>query len=144
MAGSSTKQPEDEVRRLVADWIRKADLDLDTATRLAADGERFRDIAAFHCQQAVEKYLKACLVRHQVEFPRTHDIERLLRILHSVESGIAVALVDAKWLTPFGVEIRYPGEVPGLLPEDQKRAIDLANRVKGAVMAVLAPYLAGV
>jgi HEPN domain-containing protein len=60
MAGSSTKQPEDEVRRLVADWIRKADLDLDTATRLAADGERFRDIAAFHCQQAVEKYLKPC------------------------------------------------------------------------------------
>lgn len=43
------RPPEDEIRRLVGDWIGKADLDLDTVGRLVAE-ERFRDIVAFHAQ----------------------------------------------------------------------------------------------
>jgi hypothetical protein len=31
------KPPEEEVRRLVAEWIGKADLDFDTAVRLAGE-----------------------------------------------------------------------------------------------------------
>ena len=61
MAEFSTRPPEEEIRRLVADWIKSADLDFDVATRLASDGEKFRNIIGFHCQQAVEKYLKAVL-----------------------------------------------------------------------------------
>ena len=64
MAESSMGPPEEEIRGLVADWIAKADLDFDTAVRLVAE-ERFRDIVAFHVQQAAEKYLKALLTRHQ-------------------------------------------------------------------------------
>jgi hypothetical protein len=41
------KPPEEEIRRLVAEWLGKADLDFDTVVRLAAE-ERFRDIVAFH------------------------------------------------------------------------------------------------
>ena len=74
------RPPEDEIRRLVGDWIAKADLDFDTAVRLVAE-ERFRDIVAFHAQQSTEKYLKAVLTRHQVEFPKTHVIRRLLILL---------------------------------------------------------------
>jgi HEPN domain-containing protein len=49
------KSREAELRDLVRDWLRKADLDCDVAARLASEGDRFRDIVAFHCQQAVEK-----------------------------------------------------------------------------------------
>ena len=35
----------------------------------------------FHCQQCVEKYIKAMLVLHEVEFPRIHDIGELIRLL---------------------------------------------------------------
>jgi HEPN domain-containing protein len=136
------KSREAELRDLVRDWLRKADLDCDVAARLASEGDGFRDIVAFHCQQPVEKYVKAVLVRHQVEFRKTHDIERLLQILRGVEPSIADELVDAKWLTPFGVDIRYPGDFPETLPGDETRALWLAQGARGAAMALLSPFLA--
>jgi HEPN domain-containing protein len=63
------RPPEEEIRLLVAEWIRKADLDFKTAVRLSAEGE-FRDVVGFHAQQAAEKYLKALLTRRQIEFKR--------------------------------------------------------------------------
>lgn len=86
MAGSSIRPPEEEIRLLVAEWIAKADLDLKTAIVLSTEPE-FRDVVGFHAQQAVEKYLKALLTRHQVEFPKTHITRRLLILLKPVESG---------------------------------------------------------
>jgi hypothetical protein len=104
MAGSSIRPPEDAIRRLVAEWLSKADLDHRTAARLRAEDE-FRDIVAFHAQQAVEKYLKALLTFHQIEFPKTHVIRRLLILLEPVQPSLVAALDDANWLTPFGSEI---------------------------------------
>jgi HEPN domain-containing protein len=134
--------PEEEIRGLVADWIAKADLDFDTAVRLVAE-ERFRDIVAFHPQQAAEKYLKALLTRHQTEFPKTHVIRRLLILLGPVEPLIAEELDDANWLSPYGAEIRYPGDRSETVPGDQVRALQLAQKVRDTVMATLAPYLSG-
>ncbi len=142
MADSSIK-PEEEIRRLVADWTRKANRDFAVATHLATEGERFRDAVGFHCQQALEKYLKAVLVRHQVEFAKTHDLDRLLGILRSVAPEIAEASSEAGWLTPFGVDFRYPGDFAETLPEDERRAVALASHVKSAFLATLAPYLSG-
>jgi len=136
------KSREAELRDLVRDWLRKADLDCDVAARLASEGDRFRDIVAFHCHQAVEKYVKAILVRNQVEFRKTHDIERLLNILRVVEPSIADGLANAKWLTPFGVDIRYPGDFPEALPGDETRALGLARGAREAAMALLSPFLA--
>ncbi len=53
---------EDELRILVRDWMKKAELDLAVAGRLAGEADRFRDAVAFHSQQAAEKYVKALLV----------------------------------------------------------------------------------
>ncbi len=78
------RPPEEEIRRLVAEWIKKANLDFSTSVRLSAE-PKFRDIVVFHAQQAVEKYLKAFLTRHQTEFPKTHVIRRLLLLLQPVE-----------------------------------------------------------
>ena len=36
------------------------------------------EIAAFHCQQAVEKTLKGFLVYRKIDFERIHDLGRLL------------------------------------------------------------------
>jgi HEPN domain-containing protein len=132
---------EDELRLLVVDWAKKAELDLAVAGRLAGEADRFRDAVAFHSQQAAEKYLKALLVRHQVEFPKTHDIEKLLELLRPVEPQVFEMLLDAKWLTPFGVDIRYPGDFPETLPGDERKALQLAQRVQDTVMGVLGAYL---
>ena len=135
------RPPEQEIRLLVGEWIRKADLDFKTVVRLSPEGE-FRDIVGFHAQQAAEKYLKALLTRHQIEFPKTHVIRRLLILLEPVDPAMVKVLDDANWLSPFGAEIRYPGDRAEALPGVEVRARQLAQKVRDAVMAVLDPYLA--
>ncbi len=51
-------------------------------------------------------------------------------MLGTVQPEIVEPLLDAKWLTPFGVEVRYPGDFPETLPGDEKRAVELAGRVR--------------
>ena len=67
------KPPDVALRELVLQWLDKAAADFDAAEQLSAQGGRFREIIAFHCQQAVEKYLKALLtlVRTFVEAGKT-------------------------------------------------------------------------
>ena len=87
------------LRELVVQWFEKADRDFDAAVYLLAQGGRFREIIAFHCQQAVEKHLKALLVRHQIEFPKTHDIRKLLGLIATVHPDLAESLHDADLLS---------------------------------------------
>src|ERR1035441_7544759 len=127
-----------EAEALRRQWIHKAAANLEVARRLAAEAAgnlRIREIVGFHCQQAAEKYLKALLTRRQIEFPKTHDIKTLL---HLAGAPVADSLSGAKWLTPFGVEIRYPGDTAEMLPGDEVRAIEIANQVKQGVLAMLA------
>lgn len=132
--------PDDEIRRLVAEWIKKAALDLKTAILLSQDLE-LRDIVGFHAQQAVEKYLKALLTRYQVEFPKTHVIRRLLILLEPVDPFVANRLDDTNWLSPFGAEIRYPGDRAEMQPGEEIKACALATTTRDTVMTVLDPYL---
>jgi HEPN domain-containing protein len=51
-----------QVIGIVAEWVAKAESDLKTAAlSVAAGRDSPTDTACFHCQQAVEKYLKALL-----------------------------------------------------------------------------------
>jgi len=135
---------QDEARlSLVRFWIAKADVDYHTAGRLLLDEEPIRESIAFHCQQAAEKYLKAFLVLHGIEFPKTHSIGRLLDLMSSVAPELAAALEEADLLTPFGVEIRYPGDLPELLPGQEQTAFNLALRTREKITEQLATHLAG-
>ncbi len=136
------RPPEEEIRLLVGEWLKKADLDFKTVVRLSSESE-FRDIVGFHAQQAAEKYLKALLTRHQIEFPKTHIIRRLLILLEPTDPEMVESLDDANWLSPFGAEIRYPGDRAEALPGEEVRARKIAQKVRDAVMVVLEPYLAG-
>ena len=137
------KQPEAALRELVLKWIEKAAADFDAAEQLCAHGGRFREIVAFHCQQAVEKYLKALLVRHQQEFPKTHDIAKLVDLLGAVDASLAESLRDADVLTPFGVDVRYPSDAPELPVGGETKVLDIARRVRDAVVMSLCVFLAG-
>jgi HEPN domain-containing protein len=68
------KPPEAALRQLVRQWLDKAAADFEAAEQLSAQGGRFREIVAFHCQQAVEKYLQA-LLPHPTSVPRDIEIQ---------------------------------------------------------------------
>lgn len=135
-------RPSDDLQReLVRHWLDKANEDFDAAELLLREGGRFRGVIAFHAQQAVEKYLKAVLVRHQAEFPKTHDIGRLLQRLAAADPVAAHALSGSDILTPYGVEMRYPGDAPELLPGEEHYAVQVARGVRDEVLNLLSPFL---
>ncbi len=70
-----------------------------------------RDIAdsiiGFHCQQAVEKSLKAVLLAREIKAPRTHDLEGLQRLCRSNGIEVPDRLDGVGRLSPYAVEHRY-------------------------------------
>ena len=132
---------EEVIRDFIQQWLSKADSDLAAAEILAAGemGDYFP--CAFHCQQAVEKLLKAFLVRHQIEFRKTHDLDRLLELASRSEPPLQEELASCTWLSPFGVEFRYPGDYPQVDRKTAKKALAEARRVQQVVMEHLAPRL---
>lgn len=130
--------PLEEVKRkLLAEWFRKARLDMDLAEHLVAEGPAFPSAVAFHCQQAAEKYIKAFLLWHEVDFPKTHDLEELLDLVATVNGDLASGLRDVIVLTPYGVELRYPSDRPDASPTEASEAVLLARKVRDAVLPLL-------
>jgi len=124
----------------VQGWLKKAEGDLRASeVMMRADLEDWF-AAAFHAQQAAEKFLKAFLVRHQIPFPKTHDIVQLLNLTAKADRSLKLELGAAAMLTPFGVEFRYPGEEVADR-EMAEHAFQEAKRVKEAVLKRLQPYL---
>ena len=124
-------------RKLVAQWLHKADTDLAVAGELLSSEHDFFYPACFHCQQAAEKYLKGLLTWHQVEFPKTHVIGDLLDLLATADAPLAESLADATALNPYGVEVRYPGDSPEPGRAEAAVALKLAMKVHDAVMRSL-------
>jgi HEPN domain-containing protein len=61
----------------------------------------------FHYQQAAEKLLKALLAARDVDFPKTHDLVRLLRLARAEGYEVPVVEEDLAQLAPFAVTLRY-------------------------------------
>lgn len=68
-----------EKAEYIENWLFRAREDVAVMNRLSDSGiEFYTSTICFHAQQAVEKYLKIFLIFHDVDFPRTHDVDFLL------------------------------------------------------------------
>ena len=131
------KPHEDTMKRIVNEWLRKADADMAVAERLLSDDAAFVNAVTFHCQQAAEKYIKAFLVWHEIDFPKTHDLEELLDLAEASNRDLAASLRDVIVLTPYGVDLRYPGDRPDATPDEAREAVQLAQQVRDAILPLL-------
>lgn len=66
-------------------------------------------MVAFHCQQAVEKALKAFLTLRAEPFEKTHDIGFLLDLCAPLDGEFETIRTIAAQLTDFATAFRYPG-----------------------------------
>lgn len=66
-----------------------------------------------------------------MEFPKTHDIKRLLDLLAGADPVLAEASVHAVELTPYGVEYLYPGEYPPVDADGASATPAVARRICG-------------
>jgi HEPN domain-containing protein len=130
--------PHDPVR--AADtraWLEKAALDLRSANAdLGVDPPIFGD-ALFHCQQAIEKALKAFLAWHDQPFLKTHDLGELGTRCAGLEANLEPLLRRAAPLTEYAWKYRNPGDVPNPAPRAATEALSFAQEVVEAIAARL-------
>jgi len=118
----------EKTNKTVRAWVEKADHDLGSAKIIYKFTPDYYDTIAFHCQQAVEKYLKATLLFYEIEFKKTHDLIYLCNLLpDSIQ--IPDELKDGlNKLSGFGVEVRSPDIVNYLSKEELRYSISIAEK----------------
>src|SRR5436190_475474 len=98
------------MKRLTAQWVRKAEADLGMANRLASAKPPFHDGVCFHCQQFAEKLLKGLLQEMGIVFPKSHDLLKLLGLALPHDSSLQKLWRGLRTLNRYAVDFRYPGE----------------------------------
>ena len=115
----------------VKQWLIKANEDLIVVNKLTEYEIIASSSVCFHCQQAVEKFLKAFLIANDIDVRKTHNIEYLLSECADIDTDFAE--IDPKELSDFGVDARYPGD---MYVPDESETLEykkLAFEVKGLV-----------
>jgi HEPN domain-containing protein len=122
--------------RPVEEWVKKAEDNYLSALTLARRRSRpVPDVVCNQCQQCAEKYLKALLVRHQLDFPKVHDLLQLEELVAHAEPDVRLIHADLAVLNPYGIDIRYPGLEA--TPEEAREAIKAIKQVRRFVRARL-------
>jgi HEPN domain-containing protein len=118
----------------IKQWIIKGDHDLGTAKITYLHIPEYIDTVTFHCQQAVEKYLKAYLIFQSTTFRFSHDLVYLLELINQNDSDFEEYYDSVSELQGYAVEIRYPNETIYLSNEKVEKAISIAKIVRELVV----------
>ena len=89
------------------EWLQKADEDFRAAEAL--DPHSTPGVICFHCQQCIEKHLKAAAAQHGLTVPRTHNLVTLSAHLGEVDDRYAALADGLEPLNAYAVLLRYPG-----------------------------------
>ncbi|NPV01499.1 MAG: HEPN domain-containing protein [Brevinematales bacterium] len=118
------------MNELLHTLMEKAGHDLETADRTSENRPEHTDIITFHCQQVVEKSLKAFLVNSERKIKRNHDIlELLAECIDIDESFIEFKTGIVYRLDEIGVSIRYTDIEDDPSPEEASEFCKYAKKV---------------
>ena len=118
----------DQIREAVKQWLAKAESDWSTIEILTASDHCPTESVCFHCQQYVEKLLKAFLTHKGIEAPKTHDVRRLVQLATPFESKLAGLAEESDTLTIHGVQSRYPGDLLRVDTAEMERLVNLSQK----------------
>ena len=127
----------DEVHRVVQEWTQKAQSDWAAVEILLASQQCPADAVCFHCQQYVEKLLKAILTKHSVEAPKTHDLRRLVQLAEPFAPKLAELIDISDELTVYGVESRYPGDWQQISADEMNSTVESARKFADILLSNL-------
>ncbi len=114
----------------VEKWLLKAESDWKTIDIFSKEIDRPNDVLCFHCQQHVEKLLKALLTQNNIEFPRTHDIRTLIDLLESTCSKLQDLKEKGDILTGYGVASRYPDDWYEIEDNEVSQAVKITQEFR--------------
>lgn len=116
----------------IKQWFEKADHDIKNASVVVSAHPDIIDTACFHCQQAVEKYLKAFLLYNKQRIEKTHLITELQ--VKCAEIDVDFAQIDFKNLEDFAIDIRYPDDTFAPTMAEAKEYLQMAEGIKKIVL----------
>ena len=121
-------------KELIKNWIKKAKKDLLAAEHELSFPDAVTESICFHCQQAVEKFLKAYLIFLDISFTKTHEIGELITKCENMDKEIFTFKEEADKLTDYAVDIRYPEEAfePPVLEAEE--AFKIAKEIRNYVL----------
>lgn len=110
----------------IKEWIDKANKDIKAVEKLKNEQD-ITEIVCFHCQQAVEKYLKALLIYNGEDIQKTHNIDFLLNKCRTYNPEFEKYIGNS--LSDYAVDLRYPDTqyIPTI--EETEEAIKLMNQI---------------
>jgi HEPN domain-containing protein len=111
-------------------WLAYARSDLALAREGRGSEEILLESLCYHCEQAVEKSLKAVLIARAVDFPRTHNLGILADLLPG-SAALSATISDdlLRGLSAYAILSRYPGDVEDVSETDYERALEVASQV---------------
>ncbi len=113
-------------------WMAFADRDLEAA-KILLDNEYVSNVVLFHCQQYIEKCLKAILEEHQIQIPKIHSVVRLYGIINEkIELKFTIDEDHLNLIDDIYIDTRYPSGL-GLLPSgfpSKEEAVEVLNIAK--------------
>ena len=87
------------------------------------------DVIGFHCQQAIEKILKALLSFHGIRYRKTHDLREIMDLLADAGQPVPNDLQDIDILNPYASLFRYE-TMPHEASLDRHEALEMVRRVR--------------
>ena len=119
---------------LIQSWLSKAQKDLLAAEHELSFQDAVTESICFHCQQAVEKFLKAYLLFLDISFSKTHEIGELAIKCEVKDPEISALKDEADTLTDYAIEVRYPDTLFEPKLEEAKEAFEIAKKVRDFIV----------
>ncbi len=114
------------MKQTTKEWLIAAEDDILSAKKLI-DEERLTNIVAFHCQQCLEKTLKAIIEEKNIPSIKSHDLLRLINITNIQLDENSTLLLST--INEVYIDARYPAEI-GLMPNGKPTKTEAQNFIE--------------
>lgn len=119
------------------DWIEKAERDIKSA-KILKEHDCGNDVVAFHCQQSVEKLLKAYLISKGEGIVSGHSLIYLCKLSEKHNSEFKKYIKDCGFLNQYYIETRYPADNPLIISDyESEECISIAEKIYKTVIEII-------
>jgi HEPN domain-containing protein len=119
------------------EWFDMARKDLRGAEILLEHGADM-GLVCFHCQQAIEKYLKGFLIKASGALQQGHNLVKLCKKAAVYHRDLDKFTKDLAFVNTFYIETRYPAEDPLILSdEDAEECLRITKEVIKKIESIM-------
>jgi HEPN domain-containing protein len=120
--------------RVIAGHLKLAQEDLEAARLLSSQGNRY---AIYHCEQAVEKIIRAVLTAEGKHAGIRHDLGEMVGMIPEA-NPVKHALRELEFLAAYATSYRYPSVVGKIAPAPPRATLDESTIKVEAVLRTVA------